>query len=123
MSHKYYGFQKQEQDNLYTIPFLSTKMRRLRFLNNEFVAYGEKNEFVIHKNPGLTIIRLNDNQINRGLHNHSHTNKIMTEFLNQLVQSSTNLRKQQFATNLNRVNVKDIKVTSKSAIQITLKTY
>ena len=119
MSHKYYGFQKQEEDNLYTIPFLSTKTKRLRFLNNEFVGYGEKNEFIVHKNPGLTILRLGDTQINRDLHNLSNTSKLMNEFLNQLLQSSNYLKTSQMK-NFNQMKIKEIKVNSKSSIQIKL---
>jgi len=85
MSHKYYGFQKQEEDSFYTIPFLSTKTRRLRFLNGDLVGYGERNEFIIHKNPGLTIVRLNDQLINQGFHKQANTQKLMNEFLNQLL--------------------------------------
>lgn len=122
MSHKYYGFQKQEEDNLYTIPFLSTKTNRLRFLNHELVGYGEKNEFIIHKNPGLTILRIGDNQINRGLQHRSSASTLMNEFLNNLIQSSTNLQNQQ-TKNFNLLKIKEIKVTAKSSIQIKLNAY
>lgn len=122
MSHKYYGFQKQEEDGLYTIPFLSTKTQRLRFLNHEFVGYGEKNEFIIHKNPGLTIIRLTDNQVNRGFHNQSNTNKMMTEFLNELLQTSNYVKTSEL-NNSNQLKIKEVKVNSKSSIQIKLNAY
>nr|YP_009550984.1 hypothetical protein Ycf95 [Eustigmatophyceae sp. Ndem 8/9T-3m6.8]QAA11914.1 hypothetical protein Ycf95 [Eustigmatophyceae sp. Ndem 8/9T-3m6.8] len=122
MSHKYYGFQKEKEDNLYTIPFLSTKTKRLRFLNNEFVGYGERNEFIVHKNPGLTILRLGDNQINRGVHNLSNTSKLMNEFLSELLQSSNYLQTQK-VKNFNQVKIKEIKVNSKSSIQIKLNAY
>ena len=119
MSHKYYGFQKQE-DNLYTIPFLSTKTKRLRFLNNEFVGYGERNEFIIHKNPGLTIVRFDDNLINNGLHNRSNTTRIMTELLNQLISNSSSTSFVS-ATNIRKdLNVRKVTVNSASSIRITL---
>ena len=122
MSHKYYGFQKQEENNLYTIPFLSTKTNRLRFLNHELVGYGEKNEFIIHKNPGLTILRINDNQVNRGLQQRSSAGTLMNEFLNNLIQSSTNLQNQQ-TKNYNLLKIREIKVSAKSSIQIKLNAY
>ena len=122
MSHKYYGFQKQEEDNLYAIPFLSTKTNRLRFLNHELVGYGEKNEFIVHKNPGLTILRLGDNQINRGFQNRSNVSKLMNEFLNNLIQSSSYLHNQQ-TKNFNSLKIKEIKVSAKSSIQIKLNAY
>ena len=122
MSHKYYGFQKQEEDNLYTIPFLSTKTNRLRFLNHELVGYGEKNEFIIHKSPGLTILRIGDNQINRGVQHRSSASTLMNEFLANLIQSSTNLQNQQ-TKNFNLLKIKEIKVTAKSSIQIKLNAY
>ena len=121
MSHKYYGFNKQSEDNHYILPFLSTKTRRLRFLNNEFVAYGDKNEFIIHKNPGLTILRLNDNQINRGLANTVNTNQMMTEFLNELLNHSAATTFNQF-TKTSQIKIKEVKVSAKSAIQIKLAT-
>lgn len=124
MSHKYYGFQQQEENNLYTIPFISTKTQKLRFLNNELVGYGQKNEFIVHKNPGLTILRLSDNQISRGFHYHTNTNKLMVEFLNNLIYSSdSNTLKQQRIKSSNPLKIKEVKVNSRASIQIRLSSY
>ena len=122
MSHKYYGFQKQEETNLYAVPFLSTKTNRLRFLNQELVGYGEKNEFIVHKNPGLTILRIGDNQINRGLQHRSSVSKLMNDFLNNIIQSSSYLQNQQ-TKNFNSLKIKEIKVNARSSIQIKLNAY
>jgi len=122
MSHKYYGFQKDEQDSLYAVPFLSTKVQRLRFLNEDFVGYADQNEFIIHNNPGLTILRVGDNQIIRGLHNRSNTNKLMSQFLNNLIQPSYCLQNQQI-NSFNQVKIKEVKIHAKSSIQIKINAY
>jgi len=120
MSHKYYGFQKQEEDSFYTIPFLSTKTRRLRFLNGDLVGYGERNEFIIHKNPGLTIVRLNDQLINQGFHKQANTQKLMNEFLNQLLYQTNVTSNVKINYSNKQINVKQIAVASNSTIRITL---
>jgi len=120
MSHKYYGFQKQEEDSFYTIPFLSTKTRRLRFLNGDLVGYGERNEFIIHKYPGLTIVRLNDQLINQGFHKQANTQKLMNEFLNQLLYQTNVTSNVKINYSNKQINVKQIAVASNSTIRITL---
>jgi len=120
MSHKYYGFQKQEEDSFYTIPFLSTKTRRLRFLNGDLVGYRERNEFIIHKNPGLTIVRLNDQLINQGFHKQANTQKLMNEFLNQLLYQTNVTSNVKINYSNKQINVKQIAVASNSTIRITL---
>lgn len=123
MSHKYYGF-KKEEDKLYTIPFLSTKTQRLRFLNEDFVGYGQKNEFIIHKNPGLTIMRINDHLINQGFQKQSNTEKLMNEFLNQLIYQSTASTAHINVKKLNspdsRIKFKEVSINSNSLIRISL---
>nr|YP_009550710.1 hypothetical protein Ycf95 [Eustigmatophyceae sp. Chic 10/23 P-6w]QAA11638.1 hypothetical protein Ycf95 [Eustigmatophyceae sp. Chic 10/23 P-6w] len=117
MSHKYYGIQKQEEDNLYVIPFLSTKTQRLRFLNDEFVGYGKRNEFLLHKKPGLTIMRVSDNFINRGLREASSSQNLMNEFLNQLVyKSQENLNKKT-------LQIKQVTITTNSSIRIKVNSF
>jgi len=120
MSHKYYGFQKQE-DNFYTIPFLSIKTQRLRFLNKNFVGYGKNNDLIIHKNPGLTILRLTDSLINKGSHNQSNTQRLMNEFLNQLVSKSSELKNLE-QLRLNPIKIREIAVNQSSLIKITFNT-
>lgn len=123
MSHKYYGFQKEEH-NLYTLPFLSTKSQRLRFLNGDLVAYGQRNEFIIHKNPGLLIMRVNDNLINQGFHKQSNTENLMNEFLNQLLSMPNNTLSNFGGSNVNsldkKIKVKEVALTSRSSIQIVM---
>ena len=120
MSHKYYGFQKQEE-NLYTLPFLSTKTQRLRFLNDDFIGYGEKNQLIIHKKPGLTIVRLDDQLINNRYQNQSNTQKLMNELLNQLLNNSQNSgNKDKIRYSSKAINIKQIAVSSNSSIRITI---
>ena len=121
MSHKYYGFQKEKNISLYTVPFLSKKAERLRFLNDDFVAYTGKNDLIIHKNPGSTIIRLNDHSINRGQFYKTNTGKLMIEFLNQLVDRPSQAI---FSTenSTKNINISQISFNSKSSIRITLTT-
>jgi len=119
MSHKYYGFQKQEENDFYTIPFLSAKAKRLRFLNGDFLVYGEKNEFIFHKNPGLTILRLTDSLINRLYDKQSTKQKLISEFLNQLLSNNLNTIKND--TNFRKqINVNKITINPNSSIQIIL---
>lgn len=121
MSHKYFGFQKEMDNNVYTVPFLSTKTQRLRFLNGDFVGYGKKNEFFVHKKPGLTIVRLDDNFINTRFYKQSNTQQLMTEFLNQLLtQSRDSSVKNRVNSLSNQINVKQVTLNTKSAIRITL---
>lgn len=120
MSHKYYSFEKQEENNVYTIPFLSTKTQRLRFLNDDLVGYGERNEFVIHKKPGITIIRLNDDLISKGFQNNSISQNLMNEFLNQLLDKSKDYMDLKTMNLNNKVSIKQVNVNSKSSIRITL---
>lgn len=120
MSHKYYGFQKLEEDDLYTIPFLSAKTKRLRFLSEDFVAYGEKNEFILHKNPSLTILRLTDSLINKSFDKQSTKQKLFTELLNQLLSNNLNLIRN---TNdfRKQINVQKINITQDFSIQLLFK--
>lgn len=124
MSHKYYGFQKDEQDSLYAVPFLSTKVQRLRFLNEDFVGYADQNEFIIHKNPGLTIVRVNDNVVNQGLHKQSSVERLMNEFLNQLVYKSTDSLNLFSIKKTNSVKstikIKEVAINLNSSIRISM---
>jgi hypothetical protein len=117
MSHKYYGFQKSEEDNLYVIPFLSTKTQRLRFLNDELVGYGIRNEFILHKKPGLTIMRVGDSFISKSLQQTTSTQNFMNEFLNQLFYKS------QSQVNKNTLHIKQVTVTADSSIRISLNSF
>lgn len=122
MSHKYYSVQKQENKDLYKIPLLATKVKKLRFLANNFVGYGQQNELIICKNPGLTIFKINDYQVSRGLQNKLNLNNLLNDFLNELVEGTNNFNITQ-TKNSSSFKIKEINVNSKASIQIKLKAF